>query len=172
MEKSRALRGLLLATAMLGLASCSERMPSQPAVATPVPPTNIEAVSDSTLQASQAQWLASRPETYRYRFRWECYCGQEYIRLVDIAVTRGTIVSVTDVETGQPLNEQEAARYRTIDGLFDFVHSAIAYPAASVNGAFDPGLGYPSAMHVDYVAGMADEEMGFRIYSLTQLRSW
>ena len=171
MQASRALRSLVYATALFGLASCSD-LPSRPVVGTPGPSPSEGAVSDSTLQANLAHWSALHVDTYRYRFRWECYCTPDYVRAVDITVMRGVIVSVIDVGTGKPVDGQAAAGYRTIEGLFDFVHSAIDYPAASVKGAFDPGLGYPSAVHVDYVANMADEEMGFRIDALAPLRRW
>jgi hypothetical protein len=32
-------------------------------------------------------------------------------------------------------------------------------------------LGYPASTFVDYIAGMADEEKGFRIYGLIPLRN-
>jgi len=120
------------------------------------------------LVANQARWSASAVDRYRYRFRWECFCGHDEVRTVDITVARGTIVSVVDVETGQRLDAQAASRYRTIEGLFEFVRGAIDYPAVSVNGAFDPDLGIPWSAHVDYVANIADEEKGFRIFALTR----
>jgi hypothetical protein len=84
-------------------------------------------------------------------------------------VIRGSIASVVDVETGEPLDK---SRYRTIDGLFDFLHEAIDRPAASIRSAFDPNLGYPSAAQVDYVAAIADEEMAFRVLAVSPLRRW
>jgi hypothetical protein len=166
MNTLRALCWLLAAATVLGLASCSGRLPSEPGAATVEPQVSSGPVSDSLLQASQARWSASHVSSYQYRFRWECYCSQDHVRIVDINVTGGVITRVTDVETGARLTGQEAAGYRTIDGLFDFVRGALDQSAASVNGAFDPSLGYPSLVNVDYVAGMADDENGFRIYSL------
>lgn len=164
---ARACRWLLPLMVVLGLASCSERMPSQPQVGTPGPaPTGI-APTDSALAANQARWSATGIHSYRYRFRWECFCVSDYVREVDITVVRGTIVSVVDAQTGARLDDQAAARYRTIEGLFDFVRESMDYPAEWINVAFDSRLGYPSAAHVDYVAGIADEEMGFRVYGLS-----
>ena len=166
MNTSRRLRWLLSVAVLLGLASCSGRLPSQPGTATVEPQPSSGPVSDSLLQASQARWSASQVSAYQYRFRWECYCSASHVRIVDINVTGGVITRVTDVATGARLTEQEAASYRTIEGLFDFVRGALDQSAASVNGAFDPSLGYASVVNVDYVAGMADDENGFRIYSL------
>jgi hypothetical protein len=145
-------------------------MPTQPRVAPlGTPPTYI-VTTDSTLEANRARWSSSRIHAYRYRFRWECYCTTDYVRLVDVTVMRGSIVSVVDVATGKPLGEQAMARYRTIDGLFDFLREAIDRPAASTRSAFDPDLGYPSGGYVDYVASVADEEMAFQIYALSPVR--
>jgi hypothetical protein len=95
---------------------------------------------------------------------------QDVVRLVEVTVMWGSVVSVVDAVTGKPLAAQAATRYRTIDGLFDFLRQAIDRPAESVRSTFDPKLGYPSAAYVDYVANMADEEMAFRIYALRPLQ--
>ncbi len=170
MNMARAWRRLLPVMAVLGLVSCSDRMPSQPRVgnfeATPISGAPL----DSTLEASRALWFASRIDAYRYRFRWECYCVPDYVRVVDITVVNRTIISVVDAETGEPLATQAAAQYRTIEGLFDFVRESIDYPAASIHAVFDSNLGYPSVAYVDYVAGIADEELGFRVYALSPLQ--
>jgi hypothetical protein len=163
MNTPRGLLSFLSAAAVVGFASCSGRMPSQPLVGA-VPTTGP--VSDSVLQASLGRWSDAHVVSYRYRFRWNCYCTQDYVRMVDITVTRGVVVSVTDAQTGVPLSDQAAANYRTIDGLFDFVRGAVDGSVASVNGAFDPTLGYPSLVSVDYAANTADDEKGFQIFSL------
>ena len=171
MKTSRIAAWLLLPLVFLSLPSCgSDRMPNQPRIAAPAPPPT-STPTDSVLAANQAIWSSSGIDSYRYRFRWECYCVTEYVRLVDVTVTGGRVVSVVDAATRRPLDAQAAAQYLTVDGLFDFVRTAINAPAASIQSAFDPTLGYPASTYVDYVAGMADEEKGFRIYGLTPLRN-
>jgi hypothetical protein len=169
---SRAAGWLLLLTGPLGLVSCSDRVPNRPQVApSDTPPTYI-VPTDSTLETNRALWLSSGIHDYRYRFRWSCFCTNEYVRLVDVTVMRGSIVSVVDVSTGTPLGVEAMAGYRTVDGLFDFLREAIDLPAESIRSAFDPHLGYPSATQVDYVANVADEEMAFQIYALSPLHRW
>ena len=169
---ARARRWLLAVMAVSGLASCSDRMPNRPLIAGPGSPPNSGAPLDSTLEANRALWSASGIDSYRYRFRWECFCVLEHIRVVDITVKRGTLVSVVDAETGATLGPEDAAQYRTIDGLFDFVREAIDFPAHSVQAAFDPDLGYPAVGYVDYVAPIADDEQGFRVYGLSRFKPW
>ena len=173
---TRRYRWLLPLLVVLGLASCSERMPSQPQVAEPVPvpvpvpgpgpPPTGGTPTDSSLAANQARWAAAGLHSYRFRFRWECFCVPDYVRVVDIDVVQGIIVSVVDVETGERLDAEAAAQYRTIEGLFGFVRASMDYPADGINVAFDAGFGYPADARVDYVTGMADEEMGFRVFWL------
>jgi hypothetical protein len=151
---------------VLGLASCSERMPTQPYVGSDGPPPAGGAPTDSSLAASRARWSATGILSYRYRFRWECFCASEYVRVVDITVVRGAITSVVDAENGEALDTQAASRYRTIEGLFDFIRESMDYPAERITVAFDSRLGYPLAAYTDYVLQMADEELGFRVYSL------
>lgn len=167
---TRAYRWLLPLMVVLGLASCSERMPSQPLVVVPGPVPAGSTPTDSSLAANQSRWSANGFDSYRYHFRWECYCVTDYVREVVITVVRGTIVSVVDAQTGVRLDDQATARYRTIDGLFDFVRESMNYPAHRIDVAFDSMRGYPLAAQVDYVALMVDEELGFRVWGLTPVR--
>ena len=177
MTMLRTCRWLLPVIALLALASCSDRMPNSPVASPtsigilnpppPPPPVLSGAPLDSALAASRARWNASGVSSYSFRFRWECYCVPEYVRTVDITVMNRAIVKVVDHETGATLDAEETKRYRTLDGLFDFVREGIDYPAASIQAAFDEGFGFPAHGYVDYLAGMADEEMGFRVYSMS-----
>jgi hypothetical protein len=169
---ARAYRRLLLLVVVLGLASCSKQMPSQPQVGTPGPAPTGSSPSDSSLAANQARWSAAGIQSYRYRFRWGCFCVPDFTRVVDITVIHGAVVSVVDAATGIKLDDQSAARYRTIDGLFDFVRESMDYPADYINVAFNSSLGYPLAANVDYVAGLADDEMGFSVFALIPIHPW
>jgi len=156
---------LILLAALASVVSCSDRMPSEPRVGGTPSPHGVP--SDSTLAQNWALWSASGIDTYRYRFRWECYCLESYTRLVDVTVHRGVVVSVVDVQTGRALGPEAVADYRTIDGLFEVVRDAIDRPADAVRASYDTELGYPSVVWVDFVGPMIDEELGFRIYGLT-----
>src|SRR5688572_17768793 len=116
--------------AMLAM-SCADRTPFQPfgsglwpaPLPAPTPPTLVTSggPADSLLEANRALWASSGVDSYRYRFRWECFCTHEYVRVVDITVMNGVIVSVVEASTGRPVSEEAAAYYRTINGLFDFL---------------------------------------------------
>jgi len=171
---------LIASIAVLGLASCSDRtpfrslMPLSPGwspLGAPTPPTPATpgGPADSLLEANRTLWSASGINSYRYRFRWECYCSEDYVRIVDIVVVDGAVVSVLDASTGRPVSKEVAAYYRTIDGLFDFVRGAIDYPASSVRSVYDANLGYPVETDVDYVANAIDDELRFRVFGRSPL---
>lgn len=153
-------------------ASCSQRIPSKPDVATPPPPPTSGAPTDSSLAANLARWSGTGIDSYRYRFRWICFCVIEYVRVVEITVVRGAVVSVVDVDTGRTLDAQAVANYKTIEGLFKFVRESMDYSPAHIDVGFDPHLGYPSVAYVDYVSNIADDEQGFQAYALRPIHTW
>ena len=165
---------LIAVIAILGVVSCSDQTPFQPLglgvwPVPPTPPTPLTSSgpADSLLEANRALWASSGVDSYRYRFRWQCFCMDEYVRVVDITVMNGAIVSVVDASTGRPVSEEAAAYYRTIEGLFEFLRVAIDYPADSFHSTYDANLGYPVETQIDYVTGIADEELNFQIYGLS-----
>lgn len=171
MKRSRLGVAVLVGLATFGLISCGNRMPSQPATGSPAPVGGAP-VTETSLQTNESLWASSHLDSYRYRFRWNCFCTPDFVRLVDVTVVRGVVASVTDAKTGEALDGTAASRYGTIESLFDFVHDAILRPADAVIGSFDPGLGYPRAVFVDGVAGIADDEIAFEVVSLVALNPW
>ena len=169
MNIARASRWFLALAIVLGVVSCSERMPSKPLVGTPAPGYS-GAPTDSLLAANLALWTSSRTDAYKYRFAWGCYCDPGYVRPVDITVVGGKIVSVTDVATGLLLAPEDAAHYRTIDGLFDFIRESMDYPADQILASFNPTLGFPSSAYVDYRTIVADDELSFGIERVIRIR--
>jgi len=109
-------------------------------------------------------------DSYSYRFRWECFCPQEFIRTVDILVVHGRIAAITDATTGDLIDKNSYTRYRTIEGLFDFVREATDSGADRVTVTYDDQLGYPVTAYVDFQEAAADEEMGFRVFELSPFR--
>lgn len=172
MKRSHLGFAVLLGAVAFGLTSCGNRMPSQPAAGNGGPPVGGAAVTEASLQTNELRWSSSHLDSYRYRFHWSCYCTPDQVRLVDVTVVHGAVTSVTDANTGEALDAVAASRYGTIETLFEFVRSAILRPADAVNGSFDPGLGYPTAIFVDDKAGIADDETAFRIESLVALNPW
>ena len=62
--------------------------------------------------------------------------------------------------------EGELAGYPTVPDLFDDVEEWLGRDPVSARTEFDPVLGYPVDVFVDFEERTADEELGFRIRDL------
>jgi hypothetical protein len=85
-----------------------------------------------------------------------CFCQLEYIRPGLVQVRSDAITAVTDAETLQPLDPQF---FLTVDGLFDELQRAIDLPAFDIQAQFDSTLGYPTNFGIDFIQGVADDEI-------------
>ncbi len=97
-----------------------------------------------------------------------CFCGGGTAP-AEVVVRNGQRVSVTIVETGEPVPAQFASLYLTVDELFDFVEDAIDRKAHRIDVEYDPDLGVPIEISIDYEENVIDEEMAFRASSFTPL---
>jgi hypothetical protein len=112
------------------------------------------------LARNRALWQAEGSADYEFGFQRLCYCPEEAVRPVQIRVTADAVVSVIDA-LGQPVDSLDVARYFTItiDSLFGVVEHAIAVDAHRLTVRYDPELGYPESIAIDYDAATVDEEM-------------
>lgn len=122
---------------------------------------NVHVETQADLDAAMAAWDSGEFTGYRFNFRWNCFCIDDYTQEVRIEVRLGAIVSVTRTEDGSALPEADWDRYETIDGLFDLIQDAIDEDAASISAEYDADLGYPTDVFIDYDRRIADEERGF-----------
>jgi hypothetical protein len=87
------------------------------------------------------------------------------------AVEEGRVVRVRHRPVGYD-HEVEAPRgleyYWTVEGLFDLVATALEREA-EVRASYDPTLGYPTEIHVDYDADLIGDEVDLRITRLERL---
>lgn len=112
------------------------------------------------LEAARAAWESQDIDDYSYVLRRICFCAGT-TQPARIVVENGETVSVTIVETGEPVGEHEVEFFLTIPGLFDFVEDAIDREAHSIDVAYDPDRGIPLTISIDYEELAVDEEMAF-----------
>lgn len=115
------------------------------------------------LDENRDKWSSRSIASYRFEFRWICYCVPDYRRPVVISVGDGEIDSVEYADTGQKLEPSEFDRYRTVAGLFKFLQEAIDRRAHRITVSYDAELGYPRSAEIDYHEQMMDEEMKFAV---------
>ena len=104
---------------------------------------------------------------YQFNFRWICFCGEDYIKPVNISVRENRIDSAAFVEGDVPIAIEGLERYRTIGGLFDLLQAGIDKKAHSISAKYHSELGYPIDVWIDYEEYTVDEELGFEINSLS-----
>jgi hypothetical protein len=119
------------------------------------------------LERNRERWAERGFPDYDLTLRRLCFCPPELVRPVVVAVRDGEIASVTFTETGEPVDPEFARFFPDVEGLFDLVQDAIDRDADSLVVDYDAALGYPAAISIDYEAGIADEELSFRVDSLT-----
>ena len=133
-----------------------------PEVPTAVPgdPAMLRA-AQAELDRNRALWETSRARDYSYVLTPICFCPQDLLDPVTISVLGGVVASVTYAESGKAPDHDGYGRYVTIDDLFDTIQEAIDRKAAQITVTYDPGVGYPTDVKLDYDARMADEEYRF-----------
>ncbi len=113
-------------------------------------------------------WDEQALSTYQYVFNGSCLCLPEYTAPVNIKVERGEWAEITTKADGTPVSEKDWNRYKTIEELFDIIEEAFLQDAKEINVEYDPDLGYPTSVFIDYDERIADEERGFNVKLETQ----
>jgi hypothetical protein len=116
------------------------------------------------LEANRAQWRSQGVDSYEFVLRRLCFCGGG-TSPAKVVVRNGQRLSVSDLETGEPVPEMFAQYYLTVDELFDFVADAISRKAHRIDVTYDATWGYPTKISIDYIEAAIDEEMAFEASS-------
>ena len=125
-----------------------------------------DSVTAKVLRAG-SRWDRSRITSYMYRANWQCFCVQEYVADVDVQVANGQVAGTAFVDSALGSDVPDPQRFGTVENLFFHIEDAIAREAARIDVEFDPELGYPARVFIDYDERVADEEQGFTVTSLT-----
>jgi uncharacterized protein DUF6174 len=118
------------------------------------------------LERNAALWHSQGVTSYRFEYRHVCFCPPPYTDPVTIVVRNGAIASVTYLGNGQPVPDAILPHYLTVDQLFALGRQALKQ-AASTTLAYDPRMGYPTRLEVDWRREIADDE-GFHQASNVQ----
>ncbi len=127
--------------------------------ATTQPPSQIE----SDLAAARARWAAARPSSYEFVSSTLCFCPMEITAPVTVTVTGTTVSSRRYVSTGANVDGRFASSFPTIDGYFAVIDSARTRHPARIDVTYDPALGYPTRIAIDFVLNATDDEITYTI---------
>lgn len=118
------------------------------------------------VQQSLDRWRAAEVDDYVYAYRKFCECQRDQPPQTVVSVRDGRVVDVyhlhADSDRRVPARAGSLDYYWTIDELFDLIRSA-AERGAEVRAEFDPELGYPTEVYVDYTPEVIGDEIDIRL---------
>ena len=115
------------------------------------------------LEQAEARWQATRPLTYRFGIRRDCFCGDEARGPARVTVSGASVTERRYIDTGGLVPAQYEDLFPTVDELFDVLREAIENDAHQITVMYDPGTGVPIELFIDYSLNIADEELGFTV---------
>ncbi len=122
------------------------------------------------LAAQRELWTVQRIEDYQLTLSRSCFCAPEGAGLVVLDVLEGQPVQWRYFLSGDPVASEWRGVFLSVDELFDFLEDAVDRSADAIDVTFDPELGLPTSVRVDYRAGLADEEIGYEVEKLVPIR--
>lgn len=134
----------------------------------------LESLEDMEQQRldNLAKWQSNGIDDYEINYQRRCFCY--FVPDGQVRVEDGTIVAVRDPETGNELDNphpDSITAFKSIDGVFEVIASAIQRHAVTLDVVYNPQFGYPEHVSIDYVAEIADEEITINIRDLRPLQS-
>jgi uncharacterized protein DUF6174 len=112
------------------------------------------------LEEARRTWRQQGIASYRFTVSQFCFCVAEGRGTFDVVVEQGRVVSVADAETGAPRTPHPAVPL-TVEALFAKVEEAIDADADEIEVRYDPRLGYPLEIAIDFIAGAIDDEVTY-----------
>jgi len=122
----------------------------------------------SPLEINRLKWKENKLNTYQFQLQWQCFCTLDYVASVLVTVNQGAITKVLGAKSGQSVSVNRYKNYLTMEGLFDFVQSAINENAIQIDINYHPKYRFPTKAWIDWNWMIADEEKGFLITALKQ----
>ncbi len=126
--------------------------------------------AEDGLTANRGLWDAAGIASYEYRYEKSCDCHRDKPAETIVTVENGLVVGVRydrdDYLSEIPVAEDSYRWFRTIDDLFTLVETA-AQSAVTLRVAYEPKLGYPTYIYIDYDHAMIGEEVELRVVSLS-----
>jgi len=118
------------------------------------------------LESARALWGAAQAGDYRYDYRKYCECNRDEPPVTVVTVAGGAVESVYhlhgDSDREVPARDGSLDLYWTVDELFDKLADAYARDAV-VRAEYEPALGYPLTLYIDYDPAFVGDETDLRL---------
>jgi hypothetical protein len=121
------------------------------------------------LQSHRQLWQSQQIANYQYTYVWHCFCPYPANTPFKVLVKNKLVASASNLQTNQPLEISELSPVKSIDQLFEVIERAIDRRAEQIDVKYDPQLGYPTSIAIDYLKLVADDEVGYSVKDLVVL---
>ena len=130
----------------------------------------LSTACDSTLREAQTEldrhralWTSNRPDDYSFVVTDWCHVSCLGVP-VTIRVENRVIASMKYVKSGKAYEYYSTVHGSvTIDRLFDRIQEAIDVKASEIKAIYDPEIGYPTDVTIDYDSSSTDSTNGFTV---------
>jgi hypothetical protein len=117
------------------------------------------------LQSRRATWDAREPTGYEFDVTWSCFCLPAVTQGVTVVVMDGVVTRRFYAATGTDLDDDVAATFTDIDGLFDLLEEVARDDPHALDIEYDADFGYPRRIVTDMDERMADDEFEIEVTS-------
>lgn len=121
------------------------------------------------LEDARRTWRGQGISSYTFKVSQFCFCGPDTHGTFAVVVRDGRVQSVTDAETGEPRTPNPSVPL-TVEALFAKVEEAIEQDADQIVVRYDPRLGYPLEIAIDFIARAIDDEVTYKASDLDPMR--
>ena len=121
------------------------------------------------LEEARRTWGRQGISSYTFKVSQLCFCGPDTHGTFAVVVREGRVASVTDAETGAPRTPNPSVPL-TVEALFAKVEDAIDHDADQLVVRYDPALGYPLEIAIDFIERAIDDEVTYTASDLTPIR--
>jgi len=112
------------------------------------------------LEEARRTWSRQGIASYTVEVSQLCFCGPDTHGTFAVVVEQGRVASVTDAETGVPRTPNPFVPL-TVLALFAKVEDAIDRDADRLDVRYDPRLGYPLEIAIDFIERAIDDEVTY-----------
>jgi hypothetical protein len=122
------------------------------------------------LERNRRLWASHRLVDYRYTVQVRCFCPGQVTRPVRVEVRGGRVARRAYADSASAPDSSFADTWPEVDGLFANVADALRRGAEEVRVEYDPRLGYPISIQIDYDRRVMDDETSIRASALEPIR--
>ena len=118
------------------------------------------------LEDARRTWSRQGITSYRFTVNVLCFCIDR--GPFAVVVEQGRVTSVTDPATGAPRTPDPFVPL-TVEALFARIDDAIERDADEIEVRYDPTLGYPQEIAIDFIENAIDDEVTYTVSDLTPI---